>query len=46
MLYEVITNNILDEGYSPLREFSYNYHRKGLDLMEKSVENGRLAIIV
>ena len=23
-----LVNNILDEGYSPLREFSYNYHRK------------------
>jgi hypothetical protein len=34
-----LVNNILDEEYAPVREFIYNYHRNGLDLMyEKPVE--------
>ncbi|MBN1598818.1 MAG: DUF4835 family protein [Bacteroidales bacterium] len=39
-----LINNILDEGYKPLREFNYNYHRMGLDVMDQSVERGRMVI--
>jgi len=39
-----LVNNFLDEGYKPLRQFVYTYHRQGLDLLDKSVEQGRLAI--
>lgn len=34
-----LVENILNENYSPLREFNYNFHRLGLDRMsDKSVE--------
>ncbi len=36
-----LVENMLDSDYQPLREFNYNFHRQGLDLMEKSVEQGR-----
>ncbi|MFD2553437.1 type IX secretion system protein PorD [Sphingobacterium tabacisoli] len=34
-----LVNNLLDRKYFPYREFSYTYHREGLDLMaEKEIE--------
>jgi hypothetical protein len=39
-----LINNILDEEYAEIREFIYNYHRLGLDLMYDKVVNGRLNI--
>ena len=39
-----LINNILDEGFAPLRNFIYTYHRLGLDIMDNSVERGRLII--
>jgi len=39
-----LVNNILSSDYDPLRQFNYNYHRLGLDLMNQSVERGRLVI--
>jgi hypothetical protein len=39
-----LVTNILDDDYSPLREFNYKYHRLGLDVMEDAVERGRLVI--
>lgn len=41
--YWLITN-ILDDDYSPLREFNYKYHRLGLDVMDNALERGRLVI--
>jgi len=34
-------NNILNEEYSPVREFIYNYHRTGLDIMYDKLAEGR-----
>jgi hypothetical protein len=39
-----LVNNILDDNYSPLREFNYKYHRLGLDVMDDALERGRLVI--
>ncbi|MBN1951794.1 MAG: DUF4835 family protein [Bacteroidales bacterium] len=39
-----LINNIRDEAYQPVREFNYNYHRQGMDLMDNSPDRGRLAI--
>ncbi len=39
-----LVHNILDEEYAPVREFLYNYHRLGLDLMYDKPVEGRLAI--
>lgn len=36
-----LIENMLDPDYSPIRNFNYSYHRLGLDVMEKSVEQGR-----
>lgn len=36
-----LVENLLDPDYEPLREFSYKYHRQGLDIMESSVEKGK-----
>jgi len=38
-----LVESLLDSEYEPLRVFSYNYHRHGLDLMEKSIDRGRAA---
>ncbi|MCG8700894.1 MAG: DUF4835 family protein [Bacteroidales bacterium] len=40
-----LINNILDKDYAPVREFSYNYHRLGLDIMEKSSFKGKQVIL-
>ncbi len=39
-----LINNILDQEYKPLREFTYKYHRLGLDMMDKTLEGGRMTI--
>ena len=39
-----LINNILDQDYKPLRGFNYQYHRLGLDMMDKSVEGARMTI--
>jgi len=39
-----IIHNILDDAYSPLREFEYKYHRLGLDVMSKKLTEGRAEI--
>jgi hypothetical protein len=39
-----LTDNLLDSDYQPIRDFNYNYHRLGLDVMESSVDNGRTTI--
>lgn len=41
--YWLITN-IMDDGFGPLREFNYTYHRLGLDVLESSIDKGRLVI--
>jgi hypothetical protein len=38
-----LINNILNEEYVPVREFIYNYHRKGLDVMYDKTAEGRTA---
>jgi hypothetical protein len=35
-----LVNNILDENLKPFREFYYDYHRLGLDVMYENVGNG------
>lgn len=40
-----LVNNILDNSYSPIRDFVYMYHRHGLDLMEKNPTNARAEMI-
>ena len=39
-----LTTNILHPDYKAVREFYYNYHRLGLDLLENDVDMGREAI--
>ncbi len=39
-----LINNIMDEGFVPLREFYYTYHRLGLDVLDNNIENGRQVI--
>ena len=39
-----LINNILDKNYAPLRAFNYQYHRLGLDMMDKSIEGARMTI--
>lgn len=39
-----LINNLIDESYEPLRQFNYSYHRLGLDLLDNSVDRGRLVI--
>jgi hypothetical protein len=36
-----LIQNILDEKYSPVREFFYKYHRLGLDAMSEKLNEGR-----
>lgn len=40
-----LIKNILDEEYSPVREFIYRYHRKGLDKLESAPNEARMEII-
>jgi len=39
-----LTENLSNKRYAIIREFSYNYHRLGLDLMSDNAANGRKAI--
>jgi hypothetical protein len=39
-----LTENLLNKTYEPIRNYSYIYHRKGLDLLSKNVADGRLNI--
>jgi len=39
-----LINDILDDKYSPVREFIYRYHRHGLDVMDEKVVEGRTVI--
>jgi hypothetical protein len=36
-----LIKNILDKRYEPIREFTYRYHRLGLDLMSSKPNDGR-----
>jgi hypothetical protein len=40
-----LVDNLLDADYQPLRDFSYKYHRLGLDVLESSSDMGRAAIL-
>ena len=40
-----LIKNILDEEYSPVREFFYRYYRVGLDKLESSTNEARIEII-
>lgn len=39
-----MVENLLNSVYSPIREYYYNYHRLGLDVMQKNVSDGRTII--
>ncbi len=39
-----LVDNLLNNEYKPLRKFYYNYHLKGLDVMENSADNGRSGV--
>lgn len=39
-----LVKDMLDSEYEPLREFSYRYHRLGLDTMDEKVAEGRAEI--
>ena len=39
-----LTNNIMDEAFKKYREYFYEYHRLGLDMMSDNVVNGRAKI--
>ncbi len=40
-----LVENLLNPAYKPLRNFLYEYHRKGLDVMYENPEQGRKNII-
>lgn len=40
-----LAENLNNKLYQPLREFVYNYHRNGLDLMADNTTKGRKAIL-
>ena len=40
-----LVNNLLDPNYARLREFTYTYHRSGLDQMFNNVTEGRAQIL-
>jgi len=39
-----LINDILDAKYSPIRDFNYQFHRHGLDVMDTKVVEGRAAV--
>ena len=39
-----LINNLLDERFKKFRNFYYDYHRLGLDIMSQNVSNGRAKI--
>ena len=40
-----LLQNILDEEFSPVRDFYYTYHRLGLDIMDSKPSEGRTVIL-
>ncbi|MBQ0034193.1 MAG: DUF4835 family protein [Bacteroidales bacterium] len=40
----LLTNNLMDEAFKPLRQFYYDYHRLGMDEMSANVDNSRARI--
>ncbi len=41
-----LVKDFLDSDYAPVREFNYQYHRQGLDLMDAKVIEARAAIAI
>lgn len=39
-----LTSNLMDEAFKPYRNYFYEYHRLGLDIMSTNVSNGRAVI--
>lgn len=39
-----LVNNLMDEAFKPFRQYFYEYHRMGLDIMADNVANGRARI--
>ena len=39
-----LIKNMLDDDYSPIRQFTYQYHRLGLDVMSEKPDEGRAQI--
>lgn len=39
-----LVNNLMDEAFKPFRQYFYEYHRFGLDIMADNVANGRARI--
>lgn len=39
-----LVKNLLDKQYAPVRQFEYQYHRMGLDLMSSKTDEGRANI--
>ena len=40
-----LVDNLLNEHHSQFRQFMYQYHRKGLDVMSEKPEEGRAAMV-
>lgn len=40
-----LVNNLMDEAFKPFRQYFYEYHRMGLDIMADNVANGRARIV-
>ena len=40
----VLSNNLMDEAFTDFRNYFYQYHRLGLDIMSTNVTNGRATI--
>lgn len=40
----ILINNLMDDAFTPFRNYFYDYHRLGLDLMSTNVTNGRKKI--
>lgn len=40
-----LTNNLLDRRYQPIRDFMYNFHRNGLDLLVDNESEARKSLL-
>lgn len=40
-----LTENLMNSSYSNIRKAMYEYHRKGLDLMQDNIEKGRAGVL-
>jgi len=40
-----IIENLLNPNYAPVRDVYYKYHRNGLDIMYKEIQNGRKVVM-